>query len=103
MQKKPKRVIYSSLHFNGANIQLLNLKNNFDLSKNSENRNHSSNKRNDFEKINNEKIPIINRKDENNKANKLKIKDLNLQGKHINLQKILNIVPKKTRTRSTGK
>ena len=102
MQKRPKRVIYSSLHFNGGNIQLLNLKNNFDINKNSENRNHSTNKRNDFDEINNEKIPIIRKKQEN-KANKLKVKDLNLKGKHINLQKILNIIPKKARTRSTGK
>ena len=102
MQKRPKRVIYSSLHFNGGNIQLLNLKNHFDINKNSDNRNHSSNKRNDFEKINNDKIPIIKKKDEN-KTNKLTIKDLNLKGKHLNLQKILNIVPKKTRTRSIGK
>ena len=102
MQKRPKRVIYSSLHFNGGNIQLLNLKNNFDINKNSDNRNHSSNKRNDFEKINNDKIPFIKKNGEN-KTNKLAIKDLNLKGKHLNLQKILNIVPKKTRTRSIGK
>ena len=102
MQKRPKRVIYSSLHFNGSNIQLINLKNNFDKNKNSENKTHSINKRNEVYKIKNDKIPIIKRK-EDNKTNKLKIKDLNLKGKHLNLQKILNIVPKKTRTKSTGK
>ena len=103
MQKRPKRVIYSSLHFNGSNIQLINLKNNFDMNKNSENKTHSINKRNEIDnKIRSDKIPNIKRKEEN-KANKLKIKDLNLKGKHLNLQKILNIVPKKTRTKSTGK
>ena len=45
MQKRPKRVIYSSLHFNGGNIQLVNLKNNFEVNKNSENKNNSINKR----------------------------------------------------------
>ena len=103
MQKRPKRVIYSSLHFNGGNIQLVNLKNNFEVNKNSENKNNSINKRNnDQPKISNEKIHLLRKKDENI-MEKLKVKDLNIKGKHLNLQKILNIVPKNLRTRSTGK
>ena len=103
MQKRPKRIIYSSLHFNGENIQLLNLKNNFDINSIYDNKNHSSSKKNIFKsKIRNEKIPIIQPK-EDSKKNKLKIKDLNIKGKHLNLHKILNIIPKKSRTRSTGK
>ena len=103
MQKRPKRVIYSSLHFNGGNIQLVNLKNNFEVNKNSENKNNSINKRNnDQPKISNEKIHLFRKKDENI-MEKLKVKDLNIKGKHLNLQKILNIVPKNLRTRSTGK
>ena len=103
MHKKSKRIIYSSLHFNGGNIQLLNLKNNFDVNKNQENRSNSTNKRNvEFYKINNKKMKIIKKKEEKT-IDQLKVKDLNLKGKHLNLQKILNIVPKNPRTKSTGK
>ena len=105
MNKSSKRIIYSSLHFNGRNLQLLNLKNNYDINKNSENRSNSTNKRNcGFTKINNNnnKMKIIN-KNEDKKMNQLNVKDLHLKGKHLNLHKILNIVPKKSRARSTGK
>ena len=103
MQKRPKRVIYSSLHFNGENIHLVNLKNNFEINKNSESKNNSANKRNNGQSnINNEKLHFFRKKDENIRE-KLQVKDLNIKGKHLNLQKILNIVPKKIRTKSTGK
>ena len=105
MHKSSKRIIYSSLHFNGRNLQLLNLKNNYDINKNSENRSNSTNKRNGgFTKINNNnnKMKIIN-KNEDKKMNQLNVNDLHLKGKHLNLHKILNIVPKKSRARSTGK
>ena len=103
MQKRPKRVIYSSLHFNGENIHLVNLKNNFEINKNSESKNNSANKRNNGQSnINNEKLHFFRKKDENIRE-KLQVKDLNIKGKHLNLQKILNIVPKKIKTKSTGK
>ena len=103
MQKRPKRVIYSSLHFNGENIHLVNLKNNFEINKNSESKNNSANKRNNGQSnINNEKLHFFRKKDENIRE-KLQVKDLNIKGKHLNLQKILNIVNKKIRTKSTGK
>ena len=38
MKNRQKRIIYSSLHFNGSNLHLLNLKNNIGTSKNSEQR-----------------------------------------------------------------
>ena len=104
MQKRPKKIINYSLHFNGGNIQLLNLKNNFVTNKNSDNilNNHINKGIIDY-KINNEKIPNIKKLEDfrNNKV--LKIKDLNLKGKYLNLQKIINIAPKKSRNRSTGK
>ena len=104
MQKRPKRIIYSSLYFNGANIQLLNLKNNFELNKNSETRKNSSlNKVAVDFKINTDKIPIIKYNEKDNQMSKLKLKDFKIKGKHLNLQKILNIVPKNPRTKSTGK
>ena len=101
MHKKSKRIIYSTLHFNGGNIQLLNMKN-YDSNKNQENRSNSTNKRNaEFYKINSKKM-IIKKKEEKT-LNQLKVKDLNIKGKHLNFQKILNIVPKNSRAKSTGK
>ena len=99
MKNRQKRIIYSSLHFNGSNIQLLNLKNNIGTSKNSDNRSSSTDKRRVEFKINKEKIPLIKHRDNESKTHK---KSLKLKGKHLNLQKLLNVFPKKSnRTRST--
>ena len=101
MNKNSKRIIYSSLHFNGENAQLLNIKNHFEINKNPDNKNNSINKRdNAFSKINNKKMKIMKKEE---KMNQLKVKDLNLKGKHLNFQKILNIAPKNLRARSTCK
>ena len=63
MKNRQKRIIYSSLHFNGSNIQLLNLKNNIGTSKNSENRSSSTDKRIIEFKMGKEKIPLIKNRD----------------------------------------
>jgi hypothetical protein len=99
MKNRQKRIIYSSLHFNGSNIQLLNLKNNIGTSKNSENRSSSTDKRIIEFKMGKEKIPLIKNRDNEAKTYK---KGLKLKGKHMNLQKLLNAFPKKSnRARST--
>ena len=99
MKNRQKRIIYSSLHFNGSNIQLLNLKNNIGTSKNSENRSSSTDKRIIEFKMGKEKIPLIKNRDNETKTYK---KGLKLKGKHMNLQKLLNAFPKKSnRARST--
>jgi hypothetical protein len=102
-RKRPKRIIYSSLLYNGSNRQLLNSKN-VDMNKNSETRKSNMNSlRMDYKK-NSEIIPILSNKDsKDGKKSKLKIKDLKLKGKHFNLQNLLNALPKKVRTKSTDK
>ena len=56
-------------------------------------------------KRNTEKIPILKNKENfDGKISKLKIKDLKLKGNHLNIQKLLNFLPKtNSRTKSTGK
>ena len=99
MKNRQKRIIYSSLHFNGSNLHLLNLKNNIGTSKNSEHRSSSTDKRFAEFKMKKDKIPLIKYKEEESKTSK---KGLKVKGKHLNLQKLLNVFPKKSqRTRST--
>ena len=99
MKNRQKRIIYSSLHFNGSNLQLLNLKNNIGAPKNSENRSSSTDKRFSEFKMKKDKIPLIKYKEEESKTSK---KGLKVKGKHLNLQKLLNVFPKKSnKTRVT--
>ena len=95
MKNRQKKIIYSSLHFNGTNIHLLNLKNNIGTTKNSENRSSSTDKRIIDFKQKNEIIPLIKNKDEERRASKI---GLRIKGKHLNLQKLLNVFPKKAPT-----
>ena len=98
MKNRQKRIIYSSLHFNGSNLQLLNLKNNIGTSKNSEHRSSSTDKRFIELKTKKDKIPLIKNKEDENKSSK---KTLKVKGKHLNLQKLLNVFPKKNKNRVT--
>ena len=99
MKNRQKRIIYSSLHFNGSNLHLLNLKNNIGTSKNSEHRSSSTDKRFAEFKMKKDKIPLIKYKEEESKTSK---KGLKVKGKHLNLQKLLNVFPKKSnKTRVT--
>ena len=92
MKNRQARIIYSSLRFNGSNKQLINLKNNIGIMKNSDNKSSSTDKRFHEFNIKNNKIPMIRNKEEENKTSKKRVK---LKGKHLNLQKLLNIFPKK--------
>ena len=105
VRKRPKRVIYSSLYYNGSNIQLLNSKNTLDVNKNIDSHKSDRNKIGIDLKRNTEKIPILKNKENfDGKISKLKIKDLKLKGNHLNIQKLLNFLPKtNSRTKSTGK
>ena len=99
MKNRQKRIIYSSLHFNGSNLHLLNLKNNIGTSKNSEHRSSSTDKRFAEFKMKKDKIPLIKYKEEESKTSK---KGLKVKAKHLNLQKLLNVFPKKSnKTRVT--
>ena len=99
MKNRQKRIIYSSLHFNGSNLHLLNLKNNIGTSKNSEHRSSSTDKRFAEFKMKKDKIPLIKYKEEESKTSK---KGLKVKTKHLNLQKLLNVFPKKSnKTRVT--
>ena len=99
MKNRQKRIIYSSLHFNGSNLHLLNLKNNIGTSKNSEHRSSSTDKRFVEFKMKKDKIPLIKYKEEESKTSK---KGLKVKAKHLNLQKLLNVFPKKSnKTRVT--
>ena len=99
MKSRQKRIIYSSLHFNGSNIHLLNLKNTIGTTKNSENRSSSTDKRFIEFKNKNNKIPLIKNREEEKHNSK---KGLKIRGKHLNLQKLLNVFPKKSnKTRFT--
>lgn len=99
MKNRQKRIIYSSLHFNGSNLHLLNLKNNIGTSKNSEQRSSSTDKRFAEFKMKKDKIPLIKYKEEESKTSK---KGLKVKAKHLNLQKLLNVFPKKSnKTRVT--
>ena len=99
MKNRQKRIIYSSLHFNGSNLHLLNLKNNIGTSKNSEHRSSSTDKRFAEFKMKKDKIPLIKYKEEESKTSK---KGLKIKAKHLNLQKLLNVFPKKSnKTRVT--
>ena len=102
MKNNSKRIIYSSLRFNGSNLQLLNLKNSIGTTKNSEKRLKLNGKEFiEFKKINtnNEKIPLIKNIEDKTKYTKIVLK---LNGKNLNLQKLLNAFPKKTqKSRST--
>ena len=99
MKNRQKRIIYSSLHFNGSNLHLLNLKNNIGTSKNSEHRSSSTDKRYAEFKMKKDKIPLIKYKEEESKTSK---KGLKVKAKHLNLQKLLNVFPKKSnKTRVT--
>ena len=99
IKNRPKRIIYSTLRFNGSNIHLLNLKNSIGTTKNSEARSSSTGKGFIEVKLSNDKIPLIKNKGDESKASK---KGLKLKGDHLNLQKLLNVFPKKSqRTRST--
>ena len=99
MKNRQKRIIYSSLHFNGSNLHLLNLKNNIGTSKNSEHRSSSTDKRFSEFKMKKDKIPLIKYKEEESKTSK---KGLKIKAKHLNLQKLLNVFPKKSnKTRVT--
>ena len=99
MKNRQKRIIYSSLHFNGSNLHLLNLKNNIGTSKNSEHRSSSTDKRFAEFKMKKDKIPLIKYKEEESKTSK---NGLKVKGKHLNLQKLLNVFPKKSnKTRVT--
>ena len=99
MKNRQKRIIYSSLHFNGSNLHLLNLKNNIGTSKNSEHRSSSTDKRFADFKMKKDKIPLIKYKEEESKTSK---KGLKVKAKHLNLQKLLNVFPKKSnKTRVT--
>ena len=99
MKNRQKRIIYSSLHFNGSNLHLLNLKNNIGTSKNSEHRSSSTDKRFAEFKMKKDKIPLIKYKEEESKTSK---KGLKVKAKHLNLQKLLNVFPKKpNKTRVT--
>ena len=91
MKNRQTRIIYSSLRFNGSNKKLINLKNNIGIMKNSDYKSSSTDKRFHELKIKNDKIPMIRNKEEN-KTSKKRVK---LKGKHLNLQKLLNIFPKK--------
>ena len=96
MKNRQKRIIYSSLHFNGSNLHLLNLKNNIGTSKNSEHRSSSTDKRFAEFKMKKDKIPLIKYKEEESKTSK---KGLKVKAKHLNLQKLLNVFPKKSTER----
>ena len=99
MKNRQKRIIYSSLHFNGSNLHLLNLKNNIGTSKNSEHRSSSTDKRFAEFIMKKDKIPLIKYKEEESKTSK---KGLKVKAKHLNLQKLLNVFPKKSnKTRVT--
>ena len=99
MKNRQKRIIYSSLHFNGSNLHLLNLKNYIGTSKNSEHRSSSTDKRFAEFKMKKDKIPLIKYKEEESKTSK---KGLKVKAKHLNLQKLLNVFPKKSnKTRVT--
>ena len=103
MKNKSKRVIYSSLHFNGSSLQLLNLKNNIGTTKNAEKRFLSHGREFIEYKIanNNDKIPLIKSRDNKNKPAKIGLK---IKAKHLNFQKLLNPISKKIpRGRSTDK
>ena len=95
LEKKPKRVIYSSLHFDRTNSQLVNLKNNFDVNKNSEIMNNAGNN----DRVNNNNI-YMKKEQRECKVNKYKLKDSN---KQINFQKIIKLDPKKNRQKSSDK
>ena len=93
MKNKSKRIIYSSLHFNGTSMQLLNFKNSIGAAKNNEKRSSSTGKRFiEFKTLNN-KIPLIKNKEEESKTSKAGLK---IKGKQLDLQKLLNIFPKKS-------
>ena len=94
MKNKSKRVIYSSLHFNGSNLQLLNLKNNIGTTKNAEKRYLSHGREFIEYKLvnNNDKIPLIKNRDNKTKPAKIGLK---IKGKHLNFQKLLNPIPSK--------
>ena len=91
MKNRQTRIIYSTFRFNGTNRQL-NLKNSIGIGKNLGNISSSTGKKVHELKNKNGKMPMINNKDEDNKTTKKQIK---LKGKHINLQKLLNVFPKK--------
>lgn len=103
MKNKSKRVIYSSLHFNGSSLQLLNLKNNIGTTKNSEKRFLSHGREFIEYKMenNNDKIPLIKSRENKNKPAKIGLK---IKAKHLNFQKLLNPIAKNLpRGRSTDK
>ena len=94
MKNKPKRIIYSSLHFNGTSMQLINLKNNIGTTNNNGNRSISTGRGLIESKTLSDKIPLIKNKEDESKTSKAGFK---LKTKQLNLQKLLNIFPKKSK------
>ena len=87
--KRPKKIFTSILQINKGNIKFLNLKNKLDSYKNSENGNIMS-------PVNGNKRELI--------LNRMKIKELKLKEKQLNLHKILNLnMPNNKRSKSTSK
>jgi len=86
--KKPKKIFTSILQINKGNAQFFNLKNKLDSYKNSENGNILS-------PANTNKKQLI--------FERMKIKELKLKEKKLNLHKILNLIPSNKRSKSTSK
>ena len=86
--KKPKKVFTSIMQINKGNTHFFNLKNRLDSYKNSDNGNIKS-------PVNTNKKELI--------INRMKIKELKLKEKQLNLHKILNLIPKNKRSKSTSK
>ena len=86
--KRPKKIFTSILQLNKGNVPFLNLKNKLDSYKNSENGNIIS-------PANGNKKELI--------LNRMKIKELKLKEKQLNLHKILNLMPSNKRSKSTSK
>ena len=86
--KKPKKIFTSILQINKGNAQFFHLKNKLDSNKISENGN------------------ILSPANTNKKElmfNRMKIKELKLKEKKLNLHKILNLIPNNKRSKSTSK
>ena len=86
--KKPKKIFTSILQINKGNAQFFHLKNKLDSNKISENGN------------------ILSPANTNKKElmfNRMKIKELKLKEKKLNLHKILNLIPSNKRSKSTSK
>ena len=86
--KKPKKIFTSILQINKGNAQFFHLKNKLDSNKISENGN------------------ILSPSNTNKKElmfNRMKIKELKLKEKKLNLHKILNLIPNNKRSKSTSK